>query len=35
MAIELLSEWRLASASSEFRSWLDAGAMSDDREPAS
>ena len=30
MALELLSEWRLAQASGEFRSWLERGAPSDD-----
>jgi hypothetical protein len=34
MAIELLSEWRLASASTAFRSWLDQGSPSDDRSDA-
>ena len=34
MAIELFEEWRLASASSAFRSWLDQGSPSDDRSDA-
>ena len=30
MALELLSEWRLAQTSAVFRSWLERGAPSDD-----
>ena len=30
MALELLSEWRLAQTSAVFRSWLEHGAPSDD-----
>jgi len=30
MALELLSEWRLAQSSEVFRSWLEHGAPSDD-----
>jgi hypothetical protein len=30
MALELLSEWRLAQMSPVFRSWLEQGARSDD-----
>lgn len=33
MALEILDEWRVAVASSEFRHWLDEGAPSDDRQP--
>lgn len=33
MATSLLAEWRLALASGAFRSWLAAGAPSDDRSP--
>jgi hypothetical protein len=32
MALEILAEWRLAAASPAFRTWLDGGAPSDDRE---
>lgn len=31
MPLEIFSEWRLAAASSEFVTWLDAGAPSDNR----
>lgn len=31
MAIEVLAEWRLATASPDFRAWLGQGAPSDDR----
>lgn len=31
MAREVLAEWRLAAASGDFASWLEAGAPSDDR----
>ena len=31
MAREIIAEWRLAAASPEFRTWLDAGARSQDR----
>jgi hypothetical protein len=31
MAREIISEWRLAAASPEFRTWLDDGARSQDR----
>lgn len=31
MAREVLTEWRLAAASVDFASWLEAGAPSDDR----
>ena len=30
MALDVLSEWRLAHSSTEFRSWLQRGARSDD-----
>jgi hypothetical protein len=30
MALDVLSDWRLAQSSAEFRSWLDQGAPSDD-----
>ena len=30
MALELLSDWRLAQSSEVFRSWLEHGAPSDD-----
>ena len=30
MALDVLSEWRLAQESSAFRSWLEQGAPSDD-----
>ena len=30
IALEVLSEWRLAQASPVFRSWLEQGAPSDD-----
>jgi len=30
MALELLSDWRLAQSSQLFRSWLEHGAPSDD-----
>ena len=30
MALELLSDWRLAQSSELFRSWLEQGAPSDD-----
>ena len=33
MAKEVLSEWRLATASVQFRDWLTAGAPSEDRTP--
>lgn len=33
MALEILSEWRLAEASPAFRDWLERGAPSDDAEP--
>jgi hypothetical protein len=32
MALDILAEWRLAEASPSFRTWLDRGAPSDDRE---
>jgi hypothetical protein len=32
MAIQILDEWRLASALDDFDAWLAAGAPSDDRE---
>lgn len=32
MALDILTEWRLAEASPTFRSWLEHGAPSDDRE---
>jgi hypothetical protein len=32
MALDILAEWRLAEASPPFRSWLDRGAPSDDRQ---
>jgi hypothetical protein len=32
MALDILAEWRLAEASPSFRTWLDSGAPSDDRE---
>jgi hypothetical protein len=32
MALDILAEWRLAQASPAFRTWLDRGAPSDDRE---
>jgi len=32
MALDILSEWRLAEASPSFRTWLDGGAPSDDRD---
>jgi hypothetical protein len=35
MALTIWDEWRLASASDEFRSWLAAGAPSADRETPS
>ena len=31
MALEIVDEWRLAAASPEFRTWLEAGARSEDR----
>jgi hypothetical protein len=31
MALEVLNEWRLAAASTQFRDWLTAGAPSEDR----
>ena len=31
MAMEILTEWRLVAASSDFRAWLAQGAPSDDR----
>lgn len=31
MAMEILTDWRLATASPDFRVWLDQGAPSDDR----
>jgi hypothetical protein len=34
MAIEVFREWRFATESCEFESWLDAGAPSDDRTDA-
>jgi hypothetical protein len=33
MAQEVLTEWRLAAASVQFRDWLAAGAPSEDRTP--
>lgn len=30
MALDVLSDWRLAQSSSEFRNWLEQGAPSDD-----
>jgi hypothetical protein len=33
MAREVAAEWRLATASADFRAWLVAGAPSDDRFP--
>jgi hypothetical protein len=30
MALDVLSDWRLAQTSAEFRSWLEQGAPSDD-----
>jgi hypothetical protein len=30
MAIEVLSDWRLAQTSAAFRTWLEQGAPSDD-----
>jgi len=30
MALDVLSEWRLAQTSAVFRSWLEEGAPSDD-----
>jgi hypothetical protein len=32
MALEILMEWRLAQSVGSFRTWLDAGARSDDRQ---
>ena len=32
MALDILAEWRLAEASPSFRTWLDRGAPSDDRQ---
>jgi hypothetical protein len=32
MAISIRDEWRLASAATEFRQWLERGAPSDDRD---
>jgi hypothetical protein len=32
MAREIITEWRLAAASPEFRTWLEAGARSQDRD---
>lgn len=32
MALDILAEWRLAEASPSFRTWLDHGAPSDDRQ---
>jgi hypothetical protein len=34
MALDVLAEWRLAQLLPDFRSWLDAGAPSDDAERA-
>jgi hypothetical protein len=34
MALEIFTEWRLASESPAFDSWLEAGAPSDDRSPS-
>jgi hypothetical protein len=31
MALDVLSDWRLAQSSAVFRSWLEQGAPSDDR----
>ncbi|MDQ3043672.1 MAG: hypothetical protein M3R06_00775 [Chloroflexota bacterium] len=31
MALDILAEWRIASVTDGFRSWLDSGAPSDDR----
>jgi hypothetical protein len=33
MALDVLSDWRMAQHSTEFRNWLERGAPSDDREP--
>ena len=33
MAREVIAEWRLAAASADFRTWLAAGAPSEDRLP--
>jgi hypothetical protein len=35
MALEILMEWRLAETSGAFRTWLEAGAPSADREARS
>lgn len=35
MALDILDEWRVAVASGSFRSWLEAGAPSDDTEQGS
>lgn len=32
MALDILAEWRLADASPAFRTWLERGAPSDDRQ---
>src|SRR5262249_29520021 len=34
MALEVLTEWRLATASPAFKAWLDRGAPSEDRQTA-